>query len=874
MDERIFDALAAGVPVITRGARLARVIRRRFDEQQQARGLAAWPSAPVMPWSAWISMLWDEYRHTAPDSPVRLGPWQEWALWNRAVGDAPEAAELLQPAATAAAAQQSWALAIEWRIDLGRVETEGGEDARAFAGWARNFAAACGASGLIGEARVPDLLQQSAGRLRLPARILLAGFDEFSTQQSELLDAASGAGCDVQITGWSRPLQPGRAVRVPFPDARQSLTAAARWARRLLESRPGESIGVIVPDLPARRSEVERVFRAVLDPASLLPGGRQAPVVNLSAGEPLCGYPAVRSALAILRLRAEGNDWEDISALVLDRYIAGAESERSARASLDARLRKFGLTRMSPAEVGRKAASCPQLSRVISRLTRVWRVAPERQAAFGWARTFTAVLKAVGWPGERPLDSREYQTVEAWKSALSEFSAADFAAGEMGLSEALSLLARIADTVFQPEVAQAAVEVMGTLEAAGLTFDHLWVAGLDDETWPPPSSPDPFLPARLQREAGVPRCSAERELSFAMKITDRLLASSPDIVVSYATSDGDRELGPSPLILPLTKVSPADLDLFGAPSYEEAIRSSRAVESMVDEQGPPLPEDAVQGGGVKVFEYQAACPFRAFVELRLGAEDLESPVPGLDAARRGTLVHWTLERFWSEVRSQEALLTRTDIPEVIRECAAWAVGRLEERRGAPLPERFAQLERQRLERLTAEWLELEKQREPFEVLEPETDREAEVGGIQFRLRFDRTDRLRAGGDVIVDYKTSPRTTKAWEGDRPDEPQIPLYSVVYGDGVLAGVAFGIVKAGAAAFRGIAERPSAIPKVEQAELAPRIDEWRGVLERLARDFRDGRAAADPKDLNKSCRYCALAGLCRIGDGGTIFDEEAQS
>ncbi len=376
----------------------------------------------------------------------------------------------------------------------------------------------------------------------------------------------------------------------------------------------------------------------------------------------------------------------------------------------------------------------------------------------------------------------------------------------------------------------------------------------------------------MQREAGVPRCSPERELGFATLITERLLGTALDVIVSYPTHDADLEVGPSPLILQLPKISAGEIAMSGVSTYEEAIRNSRAVESIEDEQGPAVPPEVVQAGGVKVFQYQAACPFHAFAELRLGAEPLESPGPGLDAGERGTLAHSTLEKFWTEVRSQEALLTRTDIPEVIRASAAWAVERLEERRGAPLPERFAELERRRLERLTAEWLNVERSRAPFEVLEPEVNREAEVGGIRFRLRMDRVDRLKDGGDVIIDYKTGYRNTSAWQGDRPEEPQVPLYSVVYGDGALAGVAFGILKPGEAGFRGFAESASGIPKTEQAELAPIVEEWRAVLERLAAEFRAGMAAADPKDLNKSCRYCTLAGLCRIGDGGTIFDEEA--
>jgi len=58
-----------------------------------------------------------------------------------------------------------------------------------------------------------------------------------------------------------------------------------------------------------------------------------------------------------------------------------------------------------------------------------------------------------------------------------------------------------------------------------------------------------------------------------------------------------------------------------------------------------------------------------------------------------------------------------------------AVARLEERRGAPLPERFAALERRRLEEILTAWLELEKGREAFEVIQPEGEREGNVGGI-------------------------------------------------------------------------------------------------------------------------------------------------
>jgi probable DNA repair protein len=876
MDDRIFAALCAGVPVITASRRLARALRYQFNELQNARGATAWESPLILPWTAWLDALWEEFQFTVTNPPARLDRWQEWALWDRIVRRSPQAAEMLQVGAVAATVQNSWALAIEWRLDLPRIEREGNEDALAFTQWARQFAEACESQGWIDAARVSDRLREGLAGLRLPARVLLAGFDELTPHQTDFIEACRQEGCEVEkVVVWPAP-EVATVVRAPFPDRDQELIAAARWARKLLEANPREAIGVIVSDLAVRRAAVERVFRTVLEPGSQLPGG--APIsrlVNFSAGQPLADYPIVGSALGVLRLSKDHNDWHDISVLVRDGYIAGAETERTARGLLDARLRESGRTQFSLADVRDQArTTCPALSRALRNWLKANDVLPARQTAAPWAATFSAMLEAVGWPGEQPLNSVEYQTVEAWKKALSAFAGIDSAAGEMAAAEALSLLTRVAGgTDFQPESPDAPVQVLGTLEAFGLRFDHLWVVGLDDESWPKAASPDPFLPIRLQREAGVPRCSPERELAFATLVTQRLLASAADTVLSYPIREDDRDLSPSPLILSVPKVAPADLPHSENATCMDAIRQARAVEQVVDEQGPPLGQEAWQRGGSRVFQYQAACPFRAFVELRLGAEDLEAPAPGLDARQRGTLVHAALEGFWNEVRTYDALCNRPDIADVVRQAVAKAVERFETDRGAPLLERFAALERRRLERIVSDWLELEKLREPFEVIKPEGERDAEVGGIHFRVKIDRIDRIAGERDVIIDYKTGTPSVRSWETERPEEPQLPLYSVVYGERPLAGVLFGQLKTGEVKFKGLVGEAVVIPGADSGDLAARIVEWRRVMERLAADFRAGHAEADPKEPAQSCRYCSLACLCRIAECDAYWNLEAE-
>jgi probable DNA repair protein len=876
MDQRISTALKDGVTVVTASRRLAHAFRQQYNSSHQANGAVTWQSPAILPWNGWLSALWDGLQFAGSTSPVRLGAWQELVLWERVIRESPASSELLQVGATAATAQEAWHLSVQWRLDLALFDSQGHEDARIFAGWAKRFHKICDGQSSLDTARVPDYLRGVMRQVRLPKRLLLLGFDEFTPQQQDFITACREAGCGIELLNRTSASVATQTVRIPFPDTEQEISAAARWVRGIMEGGNASGIAVVLPDLTARRKQVERVFRTILEPNLQLTGWpEKSRIVNISAGEPLANYPLISSALAILSLSPGANDWKALSAFVRDRHLAGAETERTARGLLDARLRGYGRSQLSIAElrdaVREKSSCCPILDRALAGWLGASEAAPSNQAAGQWCRTFSEMLKAVGWPGEHALNSAEYQTVEAWKGALSELARTDFVVGEMPKGEAFSLLSRIvAGTMYQPESPNAPVQILGTLEASGLQFDHLWIAGLNDETWPGPPSPNPFLPLSLQRNAGVPRCCPERELAFATLVTERLLASSPDIVLSYPTRKDDTELAPSPLILSVPEAAPADLCLWTGNTYKRIIQQSRAMERMVDEQGPPLGADVWQRGGARVFQYQAGCPFRAFAELRLGAEDLENPTPGLDARQRGTLVHATLEAVWKEIRTHDGLCRRNDISKVIQDAAEAAISRLENDRGGQLPPRFALLERQRLERLIAQWLEIEKSRKPFEVVQPEGERYAEMAGIRVKVRIDRIDRLPDDREVIIDYKTGSPNIHSWDTDRPEEPQLPLYSTIH-ETPLAAVLFAEVKPGEVRFRGLTDGAVVIPGADSTDLAARISEWRGVLERLGTQFRAGHAEVDPKDPAKTCRYCSHSTLCRIAESATYGNEE---
>ena len=112
---------------------------------------------------------------------------------------------------------------------------------------------------------------------------------------------------------------------------------------------------------------------------------------------------------------------------------------------------------------------------------------------------------------------------------------------------ASSPLRALLDTLFQPETPPAAMQILGSLEAVGLSFDAAWLAGFDAQRWPPAASPSPFLPLRWQYARGVPRAHPDSALADARALTHALSSIAPDIVVSHAALIDDAPAVGSPL---------------------------------------------------------------------------------------------------------------------------------------------------------------------------------------------------------------------------------------------------------------------------------------------------------------------------------------
>lgn len=913
----VLAALQAGATVITPNRRLARALKAAIDQARLAaaqadQAAAVWAAADVLPWSAWLARSFDEARLAQPQADPRdpdlLSPLQQQVLWERVIADSPALPMLRHPDAIAQTAAEAWSLLHEHAAAslLGRGAGPAlNEDQDAFRTWAREFARRSRALNAITADELPAWLAAAvdARRWQPAARCVLAGFDRISPAQQRLLDALRAAGVTMDSAPEIDADAPAMPIRVACADGRAQWRTVAAWARARLAADPQARIGIVVPDLGAQRAALVGALTDALAPALRLSPQAQdralaARPFNLSLGQPLAETPLVASALALLDLLVGPIDIARAGTLLRSPYLAGgdaAQAEWSRRAQLDRRLRDDGRWQVTLDSLRRAAGridddgqprsdAAPRLAQSLAAIDarlaalRGRRATLPRQPVSAWIALLFDLLHTAGFPGARTLDSVEFQTFTRWREVMASLGTLDALLGAVTLAEVIARLRRAAaDTLFQPESDDVPVQVLGMLEAAGLAFDHLWVANLSDDRWPPEPQPNPLLPLALQRAWQQPAAAAELSLARAQRQMAGWAAASGELVYSHPLLDGDRPLAPSPLI---RAVPAGDPDAPLLLPVAQRLQRGVPLQPLDDALAPPVVHDALQRGGTGVFADQSACAFRGFATHRLHATPLAAPAPGLDALSRGIVLHLTLQAFWQGLDSQRALRALDDaaLHARVATAADHALDELARDHPDLLGPRLRALEHERLLRAVHAWIDVEDQRPPFSVLTVEAGREVVIGGLRVALRPDRVDRLDDGSLVVIDYKTGQCTRASWLDERPDAPQLPLYATAFArDGERVGaIAFAQLRPGetraiavAASDAAFADaRPVADDEVliAQPGWAGLMADWSALLERLAADFCAGVATVAPKS-NKSCEFCALPLLCRIGERSSL-------
>jgi ActR/RegA family two-component response regulator len=102
------------------------------------------------------------------------------------------------------------------------------------------------------------------------------------------------------------------------------------------------------------------------------------------------------------------------------------------------------------------------------------------------------------------------------------------------------------------------------------------------------------------------------------------------------------------------------------------------------------------------------------------------------------------------------------------------------------------------------------------------------------------------------------------GDRPDEPQLPLYCIASSIPISA-IAFAEITNEGVMLKGLASHAMAIKGIKTTTLdwLAQIREWEVIISGLIADFVAGKAVVDPKNKHETCQYCDLQVLCRVSE-----------
>jgi probable DNA repair protein len=769
---------------------LARDLELAYSEQQVAAGQTAWRTPAIFFWQDWLAR-----QLTLAQDPVvlprRLDLFSSSILWEHCLQRRmPDG--LLSFGGIVRQAGQAWQRICEWNLSLPMLlSAASSQDERLFARAAADYRERLDDGNWIDSAGMPNqvakLINDHAGVM--PSRVVFAGFDRLTPAVEGVIEALRARACEVEVH--SAPDRHATAMVATFDDETAEMRAAGAWARDFLQKQPDAQVAIVCQGLESRAADISRLVREGLAPGWQFGGPQYRAAVNVSYGRRLSDYPAIAMALLVLRWVCQGLSSRELSMLLRSRCVAS--DQVAGRSRLELLLRSHPDREWSPSAILNFARSIEEAADTRAFVSLVQSIAELSSSASKQASPaecvgrVDALLKSMQWPGETSLDSDEFQLVNRWRELLNEFARVESVAPQISLAEAIQRLTGLAkDAVWQPENGRGMVQVLGTLEAAGMEFDGLWVSGLDAAQWPPSSRPSPFISLALQRDKEMPDATPADTLEFSKRVLSRLVGAADQCVLSWSRIREDSELTASTLLDDFDTVTyegPVDPGW-----YALGLTGSHHTISHNDDQVPPVATDEHVGGGAYTVQRHFTEPFSAFASGRLGIRVPDPISTGLSASMRGNIIHNALHNLLSGKPSQQVIgnWTADEIARRIGSAVDAALAAHIANADLVL-RRIIGIERGRLIQLLRDFIREEAKRPEFSVADIERKADYEMFGIRLGLRIDRIDRLADGRLLVIDYKTgSPKTFLNKDRELKDL-QLVLYADALGDDI-GGLAF--------------------------------------------------------------------------------------
>jgi probable DNA repair protein len=819
--------------IITANQRLQAAILDAWHTQCATTSLS-WQTPRIFSIDNWSELLWQELQdQTFSDihESLVLDEHQMTYYWETSI-KIQSSDKDLKHAATAA---KTHALLNKWLLSSQDINNDS-LTLELFNKWQKTFKGLLRKHNCITpEDRVKKIISAfKSGELSKEIQIHIYGFQSLTPLHEKLLAVAGDCYGIIHSRCNNKNL-----LKVELRDRDDEIRAATTWATKQLISKPSQRIGIIIPDLNRSIEKVARIMNESLD------DNNYKAVVNISAGTPLSKTPLISTALNLLDCLTSQHslgEWLHLlyspnclfNELPLQHRVKCELELREARKS-EFNLHDFCFA-LLPSDIDQETLV---LLAPLLRFRDYRRdIFTQKQTFSEWSRLFSLILDDLGWPGKRSLNTIEFQQKERWQQLLVKYAQLDNLNIKIGIANAIRHLKQMAkSSIFHPKTDEAPIHILGMLEGVGLKFDNLWITNMDSQRFPPQAVIDPIIPPNFQRQHQMPHSLPERELAIAKQLLKDFTHNSETLILSYASMDGDENLFVSPLIKMINSTSCATLcgDLLPFPSRLD----SEELTFLFEDSAPPLSDQETISVGVSMFKNQSTCPFNAFAIHRLKSDALKEPKIGLTALDRGSIMHDVMFKLWRKWGNSSSLHTKSELllqnhisEEISNTLNDWSA-----RHPILRGKHFAQIEQARLEKLIWQWIEYEKTRPAFIIYSLEKKQSLSIGGLNIALRTDRIDKI-GNKLIIVDYKSGSVRPSDWSGDRPRDPQLPLY-VSSVRPMVNGCAFAQLKTGDVKFLGVSDH-ELIPNEKSLEDWNSLTaKWRDSIERLATEFSSGHA-----------------------------------
>lgn len=807
--------------ILTPNQRLARTYQQQYDLAQSNLGLKTWESLAIFPLNHWVIDLWQKFaQHSLLLPQILLNTFQTKTLWANIIEKKHPELQHLTPLAI-----EAYQLLKQWQIELDHPTFLLKAESRYFQQWLAEYHRILNQHQWTDPNQIYDLANQVLVKNNnlsalLPKEITLLGFTDFNAQEEFFIKQLAKHKVIV-TTKYDAVLKP-KISKITFLDEQEEIDAVIKWslAETLNTENTQKKIACIFPNLSTCKNKITAISQRYHHPHHTF--------FNISLGKSLLEYPIIQSGLLGLSLLGEnklGNQHQDLESL--DKIS-------------ELHLSPYFNFQSFPSDTSENTAF-PRIKNTQT-LLKLLDINSEdllqhqtnSYTPTEWANIFQSFLNQLGFLQTRSLNSKEYQLYLQWQLLIEQFASLTLIVNKISLVSAFHYLHEIAkNTLFQakqniPTEANS-INILGALEASGLLFDTVWIAGLHANAWPPTTAYNPFLPSQLISPAKI------NEL-FYQKMSSQLLTCAQNIILSTPQNINQVPIEPSVLL------NSTD-NLFSYPPLTHITKIAQPVkfftlEQINDTKGPALDLTHIQHQSSDIIKNQAACPFRAFAKYRLGAKMDLSPAIGISPIEKGQITHQIMEALFKRFTNQTQLekLTSPDIKKIILA----VLHRLLKQTSA----RYIHTETLRLENIIEDWINhYEKTRGPFEVVSCEEKVSFMLGNLPLKLRIDRIDKINDQHYIIIDYKTGKTTVKL---DPLAEPQLPLYCLAKKDLPVQEVAVAQIRPNDMRFKTV---------MAQTDL------WETLLIPIAENYRAGVALVQPRHGEETCRYCDLPSLCRI-------------